>query len=619
MKPAAQKRPPYEAVTEQLRRIQPLRAPADVYSSFDGINGSHPWKDAVPNGWVEYEARILRSSRVVYFNFALAKEMGLLPADHPDRLNQRLERKLIETFSLRIINEYDVIHNVKYPRRDVKPGKYMATRYLQLQHDCRQGTTSGDGRSLWNGCFEGGGAVWDISSCGTGVTRLAPGMVEERRAIRTGDPRVSYGSGLADVDEGLSAAILSESFHARGILTERTLLVVEGPVKGTSVNVRAAKNLIRPSHLFLHYRQGNWRQLKAGLDHFIARQINNGEWRGSTGEERVYDEFLRQVAENYARFAAALEDEYVFCWLEWDGDNMLTMGGIIDYGSIRQFGLCHHHYRYDDVHQFSTSLREQRRKARYLVQSFAQLVHYVKTGRRRGRKAFASSDALRRFDETFRLRRDELFLRRMGLNAEQREHLIRSHRALVERFVRAYVWFEGRESGRGMRGTPDGKNWPVAYDAHALLRELPKRLLSTNDAAITTEEFLGLMRTEFTSKALLGETRENRRRVEEFLSAYHAIVDHFTPRDGSPRKTLVEMIMRAGQGNRQDLVTGDGIISVVDRLLTLRSRLKKDEFVKLVDAYIDFQCGRPGIPLRGRMRKLYERLVKLTLEMRHTI
>lgn len=619
MRNAAQKRPIYEAVTEQLRRIQPVQAPADIYSTFDRINGSHPWKQAVPNGWVEYEARILRNSRVVYFNFSLAKEMGLIAKEHPERLTKKLEQKLIETFSLRIINEYDAINNVKIPRRDVKPCKYMATRYLQLQHDCRQGTTSGDGRSMWNGCFEGNGAVWDISSCGTGVTRLAPGLVEERRAIRSGDPRVSYGSGLADVDEGISAAILSESFHARGILTERTLLVVEGPQKGSSVNVRAAKNLIRPSHLFLHYRQGNWAQLKAGLDHFIAREMNNGNWRGSTSEEKIYDEFLRQVAENYAKFAAVLEDEYIFCWLEWDGDNMLTMGGIIDYGSIRQLGLCHHHYRYDDVQQFSTNLKEQRKKARYLVHTFAQLVHYVKTGRRRGRKAFSQSEALRCFDESFSLHRDELFLQRMGLNSDQRTQLIRSERPLVEKFVKAYVWFEGKESGKGMRNTPDGKNWPVAYDSHALLRELPKKLLSTNDAAVSTEDFLALMKTDFSSKAHLRETPETKRRVEEFLSAYHAIVDHFTPRDGSPRKVLVEMIMRAGLSNRQDLVTGDGIISVVDELLRQRSRLRKDEFIRLVDSYVDFQCGRPNATLRGPLKRLHQKLVKMTRDLKHSI
>jgi len=35
--------------------------------------------------------------------------------------------------------------------------------------------------------------------------------------------------------------------------------------------------------------------------------------------------------------AAVLEEEYIFNWLAWDGDNLLASGAILDYGSIRQF------------------------------------------------------------------------------------------------------------------------------------------------------------------------------------------------------------------------------------------------------------------------------------------
>jgi transcriptional regulator with XRE-family HTH domain len=48
--------------------------------------------------------------------------------------------------------------------------------------------------------------------------------------------------------------------------------------------------------------------------------------------------------------------------------------GIIDYGSVRQFGIRHDKYRYDDVERFSTNLNEQKNKARLIVQVFAQLV-----------------------------------------------------------------------------------------------------------------------------------------------------------------------------------------------------------------------------------------------------
>ena len=51
----------------------------------------------------------------------------------------------------------------------------MATRYLQLQHEIRQGKTSGDGRSIWNGYLKTKTLTFDISSRGTGATILVPG------------------------------------------------------------------------------------------------------------------------------------------------------------------------------------------------------------------------------------------------------------------------------------------------------------------------------------------------------------------------------------------------------------------------------------------------------------
>ncbi len=226
MRPAA-----YKWNLAALHALSPESTPeSGPYSAFAQIDGSHPWKFAVPNGFVEYQARILRGTKVLYFNFELAKEMGLIPKDHAHRLNAALEQHITRTFALRILNEYDQLSGAHFPARDLKANRYMATRYLQLQHDCKKGHTSGDGRSIWNGQFVSAqGTAWDLSSCGTGVTRLSPGFVEHGRPIRTGDPQVSYGSGLADVDEGLTAAILSESFHRRGLLTERTLVVLETP------------------------------------------------------------------------------------------------------------------------------------------------------------------------------------------------------------------------------------------------------------------------------------------------------------------------------------------------------------------------------------------------------
>ena len=80
-------------------------------------------------------------------------------------------------------------------------------------------------------------------------------------------------------------------------------------------------------------------------------------------EER-YAKALDYFARSYAKLAALLEEEYIFNWLSWDGDNMLASGAILDYGSIRQFAAKHDKYRFKDVDRYSASLAEQRGWAR---------------------------------------------------------------------------------------------------------------------------------------------------------------------------------------------------------------------------------------------------------------
>jgi len=595
----------------------PAPEAAGKYASFQSINGNHPWRYAAPSGFIDYPVRILPRSKVVYFNFALAKEMELIAKDHPNTLNKELEKTLLETFALRIVNEYDQLAGTKFPEKKMKNHRYMATRYLQLQHLNKQGNTSGDGRSIWNGQFiSAKGNIWDLSSCGTGVTRLSPGSVEEGRPIRTGEKLVSYGSGLADVDEGLTAAILSESFHSRKILTERTLLVIETP-SGHGINVRVAKNLLRPSHLFLYLKQGNQLTLKSALDFYIARQITNRAWP-SIREGEKYETFLRFVCERYAEFAAKLEDEYIFCWLDWDGDNMLLDGGIIDYGSIRQFGLCHHKYRYDDVARLSTNLKEQKKKAKQLVQTFIQLVDFVRTGEKKELGAYSSHPILQRFEQNFRTAQLNLLLKRVGLSPAQRKTLIRNQLQRVEEFEESYRFFERKERGNGLRRTPDGINDPAIFCLRSLLKNLPQKIL-LKETALSTIEFLSLMKTPYLTKKEMGKVASYDFSVKKFQQSYLDLIR--VAHKGKPlRRAVLEVAMRASQYNQTAYVTGDGIIYVVDELLKKKGQLSKNEFIRLIDAYIHWQTNdKPGVKLKKNTKKALEKIIQITQNHRHTL
>jgi len=390
------------------------------YPQFPKINGDHPYKSAIPDGHVPYAARRLRGSEVVYFNYGLAREMGLIPARHPDRMNKRLRRAVLDTFSLRIINEYDLERGTTFPERDTLADTYMATRYLAMQHPGRTGKTSGDGRSVWNGTLTHRGTTWDISSCGTGVTRLCPATAETQEYYRTGNWVANYGCGTATVQEGLTAALMSEIFHRNDIATERVLAVIE-LADGFAVNVRAGRNLLRPSHFFVHLKQNRTDSLRASIDCFIDRQMRNRAFPKVRSRAERYRMLADEMARTFARITATYEREYVFCWLDWDGDNILADGGIIDYGSVRQFGLYHREYRFDDGPRWSTTIPEQRRKARYIVQCFAQIRDLLIEGRKPTLGSLTHDPVLETFDREFDRTKDELLLRDVGFDAAARE------------------------------------------------------------------------------------------------------------------------------------------------------------------------------------------------------
>jgi hypothetical protein len=116
----------------------------DPYRLFRRLDGRHPFKDQVTGGFLDYPARRVPGTEVVYFNFPLAREIGLIRARHPARLTAGLREAILNTFAIQIVNEYDFEHGLKITEQDLLPGTFMATRYLQLQHPGRTGKGSGD-------------------------------------------------------------------------------------------------------------------------------------------------------------------------------------------------------------------------------------------------------------------------------------------------------------------------------------------------------------------------------------------------------------------------------------------------------------------------------------------
>jgi len=526
----------------------------------------------VPEGYVPYRVRELRTGDVAYFNFVLAKEMGLIPQDHPHQMTAELKAKLIETFSIQIINEYDELMNRRIDPKTIKKNKYMASRYLQLQHANKRGKTSGDGRGIWNGVVEHRGKIWDVSSRGTGVTCLAPGSVEANRPLKTGSGDFGYGCGLAEIDELYGAAILAEIMHLQGIHTERVLCLIDLG-KGYGIGVRAAQNLLRPAHLFMYLKQKRHKELKAGVDYLIQRQIKNGRWKFSKIGLARYEELTHILSESFAKFTATLDIDYIFAWLDWDGDNVLTDAGIIDYGSVRQFGLRHDQYRYDDVERFSTNLNEQRTKAKLLVQVFAQLLDYVKTGTKKPLKEFAKHPAVMSFNSHFDKAKKDRLLYRMGFNSDQRERILKSKPQLVNQFQKEFEYFERAKISGSISKVADGVNHPALFNMRNIFRHLPKKFLGDGlESSITEADFYKMILSSFAKSKDTQIRPKHQGHIQNFQRLYKEIFLQALPNQRPTPAQLKGISDRAQLLNRDNRLTGNALIQIVNELIAQKKK-----------------------------------------------
>jgi uncharacterized protein YdiU (UPF0061 family) len=561
---------------------------SESYKKFDQIDGSHPYKKVVPNGYVDYAARIRKGGKVSYFNFELAREMGLIAKNHENQVSDDLEKKLLETFSIQIINEYDLMKNKKFPESEMKSGTYMATRYLQLQHEDKKGRTSGDGRSIWNGQVVGKKKTWDVSSCGTGGTRLSPATSKFNKFFETGDPSISYGCGYAEVDEGLATALLSRIFDLNNHSTEETLLVIEFK-DNISINVRVHENLIRPSHIFLHLKQDNLEALTSLVDYYIDRQRQREDWSKCPKGNGKYDFLLKRFTQDFAKLSADFEDEYIFCWLDWDGDNILMDGGIIDYGSIRQFGLFHHEYRYDDVDRFSTNIVEQKIKAKYIVQTFLQAIEYIKSGKKTKVQDFASHERLNDFDRTFEFEKNKNLLQRMGLSSRKSLQLIKRKPELVNEFRKTFSYFEKCKNEHGLIKISDGVNWDAIFSMRDLLREYAQIQVMKKEF-ILEEEFIDIMKSEYATAQDIEINSYRKAKIGDFQKQYKEIVEETAKLfQENVEDTILEISRRSLITNKSERVTGDAITYIVELLMNNKKKLKPESLYDLIQGIVASQ------------------------------
>lgn len=563
-----------------------------MYENFKSLDGDHPWRGVSGDGYVDYAVRAREGGRVLYLNYPLARELDLIPANHAPRLDARLEKALLDSFSLQIVNEYDLEHG-GFSKRDVRGKPCMATRYLQAQHKDKRGKNSGDGRAIWNGVIKTRTLTFDVSSRGTGATRLSPGAQIAGQPVKTGDESWGYSCGRADLDEMLGTALMSEIFYRSGLPTERTLCVIAFN-DGTAIGVRTAPNLIRPAHIFRYLKQGRRQDTQASLDYFIERQEENGFWKLPTDSKPRYRKVLKYLARSYGKLAAVLEEEYIFNWLAWDGDNMLASGAILDYGSIRQFAAKHDKYRYDDVERFSASLSEQRFWARHITKVFAQAVHFIMTGRKRNLNRFNDVRCMAEFDRAFARERDRRLLWRIGFTPEEATKLEKTAQAEIVALRRALSVFEDAKVGRGVEKVPDGITHNPIFLIRRLLRQLPEYHIeaarSEEGALMPSSMFCKIMAASYASRRDLKMTPARHGNAIEFQKCYQRLL----AKAGPYTQVLRSVRERSAVINHEHRMTGDAIIAIVEEMMTLKSKMKQEDLQSAMDQFIASQVLVPG-------------------------
>ena len=375
---------------------------------------------------------------------------------------------------------------------------------------------------------------------------------------------------------------MSYIFNKNNIRTEQTLCVIEYK-DNLSINVRVHGNLLRPSHFFLYLKQDNIDALKRITNYYIDRSAGLSSWADCPqSKNKRYDYLLGKVVDDFATISATFEDEYIFCWLDWDGDNILMDGGIIDYGSIRQFGLLHHEYKYDDVERYSTSILEQKSKAKYMVQNFIQIVDYLKTGDKKNLGEFSDHAALSEFETIYEQRKKENLLKRLGFSLKKAKQLIKRDHKTIETFQKVFSYFERAKTKEGIVEISDGKTCDAIFNMRNILRDLPQVLIA-EQRELTDDEFIEIIASAFATEEDLEMTSYRKAKIKEFQRCYLALVHSCASIfQEEVEDTLLTMSTRSQFINKPNRITGDAVTHIVNLVMNQRKNLSPEGLYQVI-------------------------------------
>lgn len=297
-------------------------------TSFEQLqNGHHSLIDNLPaeEFYKKFELISKNGSKVILFNFELAKELGLIPLDAPTMMTADLEKKILKTFAYKI----DETGSLTGQRKAV-----AATYYSDGGLNYNSGT--GDGRSVWMGEVavqneDGNIRLFDINTKGTGRTGLGF------------DALAGHSDGLTHQADALQEYYSGEVLFKSGTSDASRVLVVIGTddIRTLSdghtqvpagIMVRVSPTNFRFAHLWKF--RNNPKQLKKLLSYYFSRD--------SKYQNQTFSQQLKiLIHENIFNSAKemAIYDNCQFTQASPTRGNRLLNGQLIDFGGFNAFDL----------------------------------------------------------------------------------------------------------------------------------------------------------------------------------------------------------------------------------------------------------------------------------------
>lgn len=126
----------------------------------------------------------------------------------------------------------------------------------------------------------------------------------------------------------------------------------------------------------------------------------------------------KKMIDAFSRSAALFESFYIFCWLDWDGDNILASNAeCIRLRFDKTIGILCIKITDTMTPTDGRLISANKEKTRLIVQSFHQLVDFIKSGKKQKISKYSKSYATKRFDSMFDYYRKHFLLKQIGIKS----------------------------------------------------------------------------------------------------------------------------------------------------------------------------------------------------------